>query len=514
MHDPGRETPVSLRRNAFANISGRAVSAVAWMAVTPYVLARLGVERFAIWSLFFSLSGYVAALDFGMSSAVARFVAVGSARRDRSDILATLRGSLAISTVLGVVWGGACVALRSTFAMSFHVPLLLRPEVENSLGVFGLSMIVMAMAQVFLGALVGFQRLDLSNTAFIVGLAVHLATLSLGIRAHSGLMPTAIAAIAGQLVTLVVGASLVIACIRRLPPANHPALVPWRALARFGLLIQGTNACIVAQMQIGKFLLGLYGSLAAVATFELGFRVANAVWSIPVLVQGAIVPAAARASLNADLDATREVYRWSTRWMFAMAGWVLMGLWLTAPALVAAWLGPNHEDAAAVARVLVVAFSLATSILPGAAVARGAGRPSLETLAFALALLINLAACAVLVASRGAVGAAVALAVSYGGAAIFMGLAMARWMGDKTERGALLAAGLRFALPLVAAVFVGWALHSGPIGSRADGVRALIVEGSTYTALTALLFLVTGDTQAIWWRVRSAIAGRRRGSFA
>ena len=51
----------------------------------------------------------------------------------------------------------------------------------------------------------------------------------------------------------------------------------------------------------GKVLLGTLGQLAWVTRFELGFRVANAVWSLPSLVQGAVIPAAAHASAESDI---------------------------------------------------------------------------------------------------------------------------------------------------------------------------------------------------------------------
>jgi hypothetical protein len=62
-----------LRRSALANVVGRGASAVLWLVVTPLALSRLGPERFAVWSLFFVLGGYMASLDLGMSNGVSRY---------------------------------------------------------------------------------------------------------------------------------------------------------------------------------------------------------------------------------------------------------------------------------------------------------------------------------------------------------------------------------------------------------------------------------------------------------
>ena len=80
---PPTEGSTALRRNAIANVIGRRASVLMWVVLTPFLLARLGDQRFGVWSLIFGFSGYVANLDFGMTSSVARFVAVAIARRDR-----------------------------------------------------------------------------------------------------------------------------------------------------------------------------------------------------------------------------------------------------------------------------------------------------------------------------------------------------------------------------------------------------------------------------------------------
>ena len=97
---PPRST--SLRRNAISVVLGRGASALMWVAVTPFTLARLGPERFGVWSLFFVFGGYAAALDLGMAGGIIRFVAVAAARGDRRAVRSVLMRSLAVSI-------GACV---------------------------------------------------------------------------------------------------------------------------------------------------------------------------------------------------------------------------------------------------------------------------------------------------------------------------------------------------------------------------------------------------------------------
>ena len=376
--DPGsRAQP--LRRNALANVAGRGVSALLWVLVTPYALSRLGQERFAVWSLFFVFGGYVATLDLGMANTVSRFVAVGTARGDRLSIVSVLRRSLSVSAGLGLVWGVACVLLRAPLMRAFHVPPALEPEVARSLIVFAFALLAFSVTQVLNGSLIGFQRLDLSNLAFLAGLLVNTTILVAALAAGAGLPGAAAAMVAGHLCTGTLSAALTRRLIRRMPQSSATETVRWSELLRFSGAVQATAACAVGQLQVAKVLLGVLGRLVWVTQFELGFRVANAVWSLPTLVQVAVIPASAHASAAGGRAGVRAVYDWACRWIFALAGVTLAGLWLAAPALVTLWLGPGHEPAVAVTRALAVTFAVATVSGPATAVARGGGWPRRAT---------------------------------------------------------------------------------------------------------------------------------------
>ena len=81
----------ALRRNTIANLAGRVATAVMWICATPFVLSRLGTERFGIWALFFSFTGYLVWLDLGIGNTVVRFIAAHRPLDDRQALMRTLR---------------------------------------------------------------------------------------------------------------------------------------------------------------------------------------------------------------------------------------------------------------------------------------------------------------------------------------------------------------------------------------------------------------------------------------
>jgi O-antigen/teichoic acid export membrane protein len=501
--------PAPLRRNAIWNMLGRGLSASLWIVVTPWVLSRLGQERFAVWALFFALSGYVATLDFGMASGVARHVAVGVARGDRHGIDQVLRRSLIVSVGLGLVWCVVFIGFRRLFLAAFHVPAEMSDEVMASLAVFAGAMFVFSSTQVLVGGLIGFQKLHLSNAFTLAGLLLHAAVLVVGLGAGGGLVAAACAAVAGHTLTGLLAGRVVWRDVGAMKQREGQPGFPWRELLAYGGIIQATNAFAMGWLQGGKILIGILGHLALVTQFELGFRVANAIASLPVLIQGAIIPAAAHASGAGGILEVAGTYRWGCRWVYAVGAMVLAGLWLVAPGLYLLWLGPGHAVSASIARGLALVFTGVILVGPSLAVARGGGWPELETIQLGFALLGNIALALWSVPRFGAQGAVFAMGVSFTVSAAWLILAMHRRLGVSTWEWARVLVLPRFVGPAVASAALALAFGRWHAEDRTGGLVMVAVQGGLFLVLATLLAWPNGDPRA----VMTWAHGRLRGAY-
>ncbi len=495
--------PAGLRRNSLANVAGRTASAFVWVAVTPWALRHMGAERFGVWSLFFALSGSLVAMDFGLSSAVTRFVALAAARGEGAHLRVVLNRALRVAAAMGAVWLAAGLAAGALFCAIFHVPAALIAETTRSLAWFGLALALLSVGQVWQGALTGVQRLDLANGAWLAGLVVHVGVLCAGLAAGHGLLAAAVAACAGNAAM----AALSWWHLRAHAPTTggEAGEAPrWGELLRYGGVVQATNVLVLAQMQGGRVLLGMLGGLASVTAFELAFRVANTLWSAAVLMQGAIAPAAAACSAAGNTRELVSLFRWGLRWMNVLASVAMGGLFVAGEALLRVWLGAGAGYDAMALRGMAVAFLVATPALTAAAIARGAGRPALETQFFALAAIAQLALALLLASRQGAAGAAWALAGSFAVSAAFMLVRVSRWL-----QLSLASVVVRDVLPhwapaLAAAGAVAWASRAGVLPAPHGALAAFLLLSGAYAALALLLGLLPGDTQVLWHRVRRA----------
>lgn len=411
----------ALARNTVWTVGARLGFLVAWALVTPALLDRLGPERFAIWALFFTLSGWFALFDLGLSSALVRFVAAYGAAGDRT----ALRGLVTLGTLLygglGAVGIAALARFHGAMLDLVRAPAALRGEAGPALVAMGAVLAVQNLAGVALAVLSGRQRMDLSNRALLAGTGVQIAGVLVVLAAGGGLGALVGAMGAGALVTAAAGLVAVraVAPEVRLDPAAMRA-AGFGGVARYSAALQVVNLGFLAQFQLDKLLLAHLVTLAAVTPFELGYRLTSAAWAAPMLLVPPLIPAFADLQARGDRDGLSRLYRRASRYLYAAAFPVAAASAVAAPALVGVWLGPGHAEVARAVRWMT-AFLLA-SALTGACTAylRGAGRPGIEAEYHGLGFALHLGLSLWLVPRLGLEGALIAMLCS--------GVAGALWL--------------------------------------------------------------------------------------
>jgi O-antigen/teichoic acid export membrane protein len=180
-----------------------AASILYTMASIPLALHYLGKEEFGLWALALQINGYLALLDFGMSSAVSRFLA-----DHKDDVDGGEYGSLLLTGGLVFAAQGAIIAVVgisfSGFAPAvFAIPTHLAGAFAGVLALqAALSGVSIAMRSIG-SPLWAFQRMEVINICASVGLLLSLPLMWLGFRWGYGIYSLAYAGIPSILLTLV-----------------------------------------------------------------------------------------------------------------------------------------------------------------------------------------------------------------------------------------------------------------------------------------------------------------------
>jgi O-antigen/teichoic acid export membrane protein len=329
----------TVMKNAAFNVLRGCAAALAALALPHFLTRSLDAPRFAAWSLMLQIAAYASFLDFGLQTAVSRFVAQAleleqHERRDRlvenAFVLLLLAGTLAFVLIAAVIAGA---------------PHFFRGVPSTLLGEFQLAALILAAGaalalplNTFSGVLIGMHRNE--GPALAIGgsraagviLAILAAqrTRSLPVLAAC----IAIAAVAGGLAQIPLALRRM-PSLRRLKPRLNPALAA--ELLRYCggltvwslgmLVVSGLDVTLVAHFQFAA--VGCYAVAASVIALMAGLN--SSVLSAFLTPQAALHARGERKRLSALLRRTtrgNSLLNFSLILLAILFGHPLLRLWV------------------------------------------------------------------------------------------------------------------------------------------------------------------------------------------
>ncbi len=489
--EPGSGLGRRLVRDTLLVASGRGVSLLVWLVVTPAILRGLGADGFGVWSLYFGLTSWIGALDLGFSQLALRQVAAARARNDRAEA-----GEFATLAALGYLVLGACWLALAPLLCAPVLDLVrvhgaIRPAAEFAFFAAPVAFALGGASLTGVMVLQAYARFDLAAIATLTVTLAQAAGILWALAAGRGLQgvisAVLVAYAAGGLLTLV----LIGIGVRGFGWVSpFAAAKRWRAAIAFGGPLQLANMLAVSHQQVDKLLLTRFASLALVAPYELGLRLATTMSSIPQLALSAVAPVASAMHARDERARSEALFHHADRYVMAITALVSAMLLGAGPRLLEAWLGQHdpQADVALIGLVLAAVFALATST--AAVMVRSAGRTDLEAALSAVALATHLTAALFLVPRYHLLGAVAATLIGNVVACLYFLTRVSRAM--HWDLGRTLLGG--WGLPVVAmAAGMGVGRLLSPVLPTLTGVAgwaiAATVAGSSSLACAGVMLL-------------------------
>jgi O-antigen/teichoic acid export membrane protein len=368
----------------------------------------MSTESYGAWALLLQLSAYVGYFDFGLQTAIGRFVAHSTERGDhnhRDRIVSTATAALILAGALSFT---ALVAVAYLLPQIFHN---MSPGLQSSARIALLlvsgSLALGLPASVFNGIFVGMQRNEIA--AFIIGGS---RLLSAALLAVTALRRGSLVAMAVVVAAMNVGsyASAYFFARRIAPDIRFDRLLVSSAAAKevFNycssltiwsvamLLVTGLDLTIVAIVQYSA--VAFYAVAAGLVTFLSGLQ--NAVFS-------ALTPAAAVLHARGDSHALGRMMIKSSHYGTFLLTFSGLPLMLFARPILQYWVGPGYAaQGSKYLVVLVLANIIRLLMTPYSVALIGTGQQRLVILSPIMEGLTNLIASIILGRWLGAIGVA------------------------------------------------------------------------------------------------------------
>lgn len=178
-----RSLHFTIAKNAIANLVRGGASAVVAIVLPHFLTRSLGTDRFAAWALMLQLAAYANYLDFGVQTAVARYLAAALEKCDHERCDRLLSNAVAILTVAGVIalCGLGIVAWQLPHLFR-SVPAGLAAEMGSGVLILGLTAAINLPLSAYTGVLIGMQRNEFP--AIAIGISRLLGAIAVVLVVH------------------------------------------------------------------------------------------------------------------------------------------------------------------------------------------------------------------------------------------------------------------------------------------------------------------------------------------
>lgn len=366
-----------LARNSAFNFLGLATPAVVAVLTIPYLVGRLGTDRFGVLTLAWAIVGYMSFLDLGLGRALTKVVAEKLGNREEQVIPNLVVSSLGIMVMFGLA-GMALFALVTPWLVHsvLHVPDDLKRETQVAFYVLALTIPIVIVTSGLVGVLQAHQRFGFIN----------IVRGCVGAMTFVG--PFVAAVFSANLIPVVI----VLACVRVLAFLAYftrcfalvgrfqgffPGFRRIAPLLRFGGWITLSNIIGNLMVYWDRFLIGALLPLAALTYYVTPYEIVIRFSILPAAIVSTLFPAFS-TTFSRNAPRTAFLLLRACKYAFFLMFPLALLIVVFARESLALWMGPDFaEHSAVVLQWLAIGLFANTLTQIPFAMIQGAGRPDL-----------------------------------------------------------------------------------------------------------------------------------------
>lgn len=346
-------------KNILANSLGLLATALVGFFLTPFILHRLGNVGFGLWVLASTFTGYYGLLDFGIRSALTRYVARFAATEDWDNVGRVVSTALftysVICLVILLLSGGIAWYFASLFRVS---PEWVRTGKLVVL-IFGAGTALGVPMGVFAGVLEGLQRFTWIGGVQVMSALLRAVLVVIALGWGRGLLALACISVG----TTLLGYLIYMLVVFRLCPQLRLRRTDVQKstvhlLAGFGLVASWIAIAQQLRFQTDALVIGTFLTVQAISFFSIGAKlVSYATEAVQTMAQ-VFTPMSSHFDASGDLEQLRRILivgnRYSSLLIFPMSAVLLV----LGKSIIRVWVGPAYLSSYAVLAILTVPTAL------------------------------------------------------------------------------------------------------------------------------------------------------------
>lgn len=358
-----------------SNYGNKALTLAGLFFLTPFILGQLGRELYGLWALVGSVVAYGALLDFGIATAVTKYVAEYHSQGKVEEANCLIATALWLYLGIGLAVMALCGALAFVFPLLFQVPVEQRQLSTWMVFISGIGVGISLPAATGNAILRGLQRYDLANVVDTAGFMIYLLAIAIILLLGGGIL--GIVAINIPLTILLQVPTIWL--VRRSAPELRFGLRGAKKhvvsqVASFSSASFFINLARQLQTKTDEIVIGGFMPIRNVTPYAIARRLGETPQMLSDQFIQVLLPVASQLNAEKNQEQLRRVYLASTR--LGLASFLPVGLGVTvlAAPFLTVWVGAAYADYAYLVLILAGASLFAISQWPASVILQGMSR--------------------------------------------------------------------------------------------------------------------------------------------
>jgi O-antigen/teichoic acid export membrane protein len=330
--------------------------------LSPFLIHTLGDTNYGVWSVIAALTGYMALLDLGVSSAVAKYVSKYKALDDYPSLNKVMNTALLLLLCVSVLLVVVSPLLSSGMVRFFGFEDELANTVGKLIIVASVDIAIFVATNVLVGAYYGFQRYEIINAVNLtVAIGKALAFYWALSNGHGLLAMGVISLLCNVIVT-----TLLFLVLKKIEPGVrlNPAGASKATAFSIYDYSKYTFLSMLAMQLVyysDAFVIGYFLSAAAITIYTIPWSLSEYTNKLMLAVTQTFVPVFSEQDATEGSQVIYNTYITGTKFMLVLSNLVCLGVLANGDFFIALWMGEKY----AVQCSAILAILFTTQLIKG-----------------------------------------------------------------------------------------------------------------------------------------------------
>ncbi|MBI1866261.1 MAG: oligosaccharide flippase family protein [Candidatus Staskawiczbacteria bacterium] len=364
----------TISSNIKYNIINYGISFAVGLVLFPFIVSHVGKEVYGAYLLVMTFIGYFGVLDFGIGTAVVKYIAEFMGRGDKEGTSKIINSSLFFYIIVGLISAVTLLILSFYFDRIFNIGTANVAIMRQLFWVAAIASLFIWPGRTFDGVLYGLQRFDwlaINNIAITILTAISAYFIFLNNFGMVWFLALSYFLIIARYIISYIILRHRILKIHIFSP--HFDKETSKKIFSFSFFVFLSSLLSLLIFNFDSFVIGTFASVSAVTLYGVGYSLQNGFRAVNSLIGGPLFSASASLEGKNEQGKQKELLFKGTKYMTMIFAPAVIITIIFAELFITNWMGPGFAESILPAQFLIAFWLFNGTIQVGSGLATAKG---------------------------------------------------------------------------------------------------------------------------------------------